>query len=142
LEPLELNAADLDGCVILPVAADNLVLLDAAVFEYREFRMPTLRNDFAGNFGFSGIRSGQKFLFIGSHGDHVAKGNGAAHFAGQGFHLDRIPGRNPVLLPTSSDHGVHRPSRRKSETLIIRMVSLLVNAQLVGVAGKSENALP
>src|ERR1700722_2506164 len=126
-ELLELDSADFDGCVILPVAADNLVLFNATVFKNREFRMASLGNDFADNLGLGGVRPGQKLLFVGSHGDHVPKRNLAAHFAGQGFHLDRIAGSNPVLFPTTSNNGVHRPSRHKSETPIIRTSGLNVN---------------
>jgi hypothetical protein len=108
LELLELDSADFDGRIILPVAADNLVLLDATVFEYREFRMAPLRNDFAHDLGLRGVRPVKNFFSsvpTASTSPKVIP----AHFARQGFHLDRIPGRNPVLLPTTSNDGVHRP---------------------------------
>ena len=60
--------------------------------------MASLLDDLADDFCLRGIRAGQKLLFVRRHGDHVAKRDFAAHFAGQGFHLNRVAGRYPVLL--------------------------------------------
>src|ERR1700674_437473 len=106
--------------------------------------MTPLRNDFARDLGLGGLRSGQKFLFVGSHGDYVPKRDLTAHFARQGLNLDGISGRDPVLLSPSSNDGVHRPSRRNSETPIIRTGGLKVNDWFARIAnwfrgGRNEN---
>ena len=110
MELLELDAADLNGGVVLPVAADNLVLLDAAILENGELRMASLLDDLAGYLRLSRIRPRQKLVSIGGDADHVAKRDLAAHFSGQRLDLNRLPGRNPVLFPTTTNHGVHHPS--------------------------------
>src|SRR5271165_935346 len=126
---LELDAADFNGSVVLPVAADDLVLLGPAILIDNQFRMTPVRNDLAHDFGLRGVRPGHKFLFIGAHGQHVGKRDRAAHIARQGFDLDGVSRRYPVLLCSTSNDGVHRPSRYKSETLIIWMVRAGVNGK-------------
>jgi hypothetical protein len=128
--PLELDAADFNGRIVLAVAAGDLVLAARLKFEDRNFRMAPLRDDLANNLHLRGVGPGQKFLFVGPHGQDVSKGYFPAYLAGQGFHLDGVPGRYPILFVSTSNDGVHRPSRDKSETLIIRMVSLHVNAKV------------
>ena len=130
LDLLELNAADLHGSIVLPVAAADLVLVRGLKFEDRDFRMAPLRNNLAHDFGLRGLRPCQKILFVGAHGKYVTKRDVSAHLARQAFDLHRVPRCNPVLLCSTSNDGVHRPSTCKSETFIIRMVIVGVNAQL------------
>src|SRR5882762_8541432 len=125
---LELDTADFDGRIVLAVAAADFVLAARLKFEDRDFRMPPLRDDFSDNFRFRGVRSGQKFLLVGAHCQHVFKGNLPAQLAGKRFDLHGVARRHTILFAATSNDGVHRPSMCKSEALIIGVVLLKVNA--------------
>src|ERR1700704_242405 len=131
---LKLDAADLDGRIVLPVTPADLVLAARLKFENRDFRMPPLRDDFSNDFRLRGVGSGQKLLLVGPHGQHVFKGNLPADLAGKGFDLHGVARRHTILFAATSNDGVHRPSICRSETPIIGVVLPKVNAQVAMVA--------
>src|SRR5260221_5511974 len=91
LDCLQFDAADLDRSIVLPVTVADLVLVRRLEFENHDFRMPPLLDDFSHDFRFRGVWSGQKLLFVGAHGQHFAKGDFPAYFAGKSFHLHGVP---------------------------------------------------
>src|SRR5258706_1372699 len=133
LDWLELDAADLDGGIVLPVTVADLVLVRRLEFENHDFRVPPLLDDFSHDFRFRGVRSGQKLLFVGAHGQHFAKGDFPAYFAGKSFHLHGVTWRHTVLFASTSNDGVHRPSRCKSETTIIGGIPGVRQSKVEGV---------
>src|SRR5258708_16405743 len=142
LDWLEFDAADLDGGIVLPVTVADLVLVRRLEFENHDFRMPPLLDDFSHDFRFRGVRSGQKLLFVGAHGQHFAKGDLPAHFAGQSFHLHGVSWRHTVLFASTTNDGVHRPSRCKSETTIIGGIPKSVNERFNWMATQFEKWPP
>ena len=134
MSSLELDAADFNGGIILPVTAGDLVLAARLEFQDRDFRMTPLRDDLADNFRFRGIGSGQKSLLFGAHGQHVFKGDLPAHLARKSFYLHGVARRHTILFVATTNDGVHRSSRCRSETTIIGGGPLSVNAQVAQVA--------
>src|SRR6266481_2330405 len=60
---LKLDVSDLDGRVVLPVTARNLVLTALLELEHGQFLGAALRDDFAADAGFAGVLA-QQNLFV------------------------------------------------------------------------------
>src|ERR1700693_2436230 len=117
--PLQLDFADLDGSEILPVAGKDFVLVRLLELHYANFGAASLGHDPPAHARPGGIAAAQHFLVVCATRQDFAETNGVAHLARQGLHLNRIPGRNPVLFSATADDRVHTSSRSKRQTLSI-----------------------
>src|SRR5713101_5531362 len=120
--PAKFDVADLHGGVVLPVAANDLVLLGPPIFHDRQLGVARLRDDFAGYLGLGGVSAGDELLLVVVYGQHVGKSHLGAHLAGQALNLDGFAWGDAVLLAPAADDGVHEASRCNPETTIIRAV--------------------
>src|SRR6266478_4192511 len=98
LDWLEFDAANLDGGIVLPVTVADLVLVRRLEFENHDFRVPPLLDDFSHDFRFRGVRSGQKLLFVGAHGQHFAKGDSPPTLPGRVSTFTVSPGATRYCL--------------------------------------------
>src|SRR5258708_5008380 len=110
-QKLQLDVVDLDGGVVLPMAALNLVLIRFLELQNGELFGAILRDNLAGNNGLGGIGAGQKLLLISVHGKNRPEGHLFAHFTFHALDTNGVARRDAVLLSTGLDYGVHRSSR-------------------------------
>src|SRR6266403_2205555 len=102
---LQLDVVDLDGGVVLPVAALNLVLIGFLELQNRELLGAPLRDNLAGNNGFAGFRAGQKLFVIPMHGKNRREGHLFAHFTVHPLNANGVARRDAVLLSSGLDNG-------------------------------------
>src|SRR2546422_2581848 len=102
-EGLYRNVVDLHGSIVLPVAANNLVLFGPAVFHDRQLRVTPLFDDLANDLGLRGLRAGQQLLLVGANRQDIFKGDLAANLAGQALDLDSLARCDTVLLVATAD---------------------------------------
>src|SRR5277367_968259 len=80
-----LNVADFDRGVILPVAALDIVLTARLVLQSEHFRAAILGHDLADDFGLGDVGVGSEFLVVVAHGENFVKSDLAADFAFEPF---------------------------------------------------------
>src|SRR5713101_6119980 len=108
---LELNIADFDGRVILPVAARNFVLIALLELEHGELLAASLRHDLAAHGSFAGIGAHYHLLFVRVDGQDGAKVHFFPYLAIDPLNADGVAGRDAVLLSPGLNNGVHRSSK-------------------------------
>src|SRR5467141_3547150 len=116
---LELDVSDLDGRVVLPVTARNLVLTALLELEHGQFLGAALRDDLAADAGFAGVSAQQDLLVVRVDSQDGTKIDLFPYFAINPLDADSVAGRDAILLPPGLDNGVHRSSKSKRQTLII-----------------------
>src|SRR6266568_4785000 len=119
---LEFDVADLNGGVILPMAALNLVLIGPFELEHGELLGAPLLDDFAGHGCFAGIGPQQNLLVVRMDGQDGAKIDLFSHFAIDPLDADGVARRDAILLSPSLNDGVHLSSKSLRQTLIIRVL--------------------
>src|ERR1700723_3772035 len=105
-----LDVADLNGSVILPVPAQNIVLPARFILQRLQFRTAALFHNLADDLNFRDIFSRDKLLLVRVHRDHIFKRDLAAQFSFERFHAYRLARLHAVLLSPTANHGVHAAS--------------------------------
>src|SRR6266446_10140429 len=121
LKKLQLDIADFDRGVILPVAARNLVLIALLELEHGELLAAALRDDFAAHGSFAGIGARYHLLVVHVDGQDRAKIHFFPYFAIHPLDTDGVAGRDAILLSPGLNNGVHLSSKPLRQTLIIRV---------------------
>src|SRR6266478_3970146 len=119
---LQFDVADLNGGVILPMAALNLVLIGLFELEHGELLGAPLLDDFTGHGCFAGIGPQQILLVVRMDGQDGAKIDLFPYFAIDPLDADSVARRDTILLSPSLNDGVHLSSMRLRQTLIIRVL--------------------
>src|SRR5580692_10776777 len=102
-----LDVADFDRGVILPVAALDIVLTARLVLQSEHFRTAILGDDLADDLSLGDVRAGCKFLVVVAHGEHFVKSDLAADFALEPLDANGLTWLDAILLPPSANYGVH-----------------------------------
>src|SRR5271156_3769444 len=105
-----LDVADFDRGVILPVAALDIVLTARLVLQSEHFRTAILGHDLADDFGLGDVGAGSEFLVVVAHGEHFIESDLAADFALEPLDANGLAGLDAILLSTSANYGVHAAS--------------------------------
>src|SRR6202165_3600373 len=116
---LELDIADLDGRVILPVATLNLVLIGLLELEDGDFLGASLRDDLTGHGRFGSVRTQNYLFFVGVDGKNRTERDFFAHFSRNPLNTNGVAGRDAILLSPGLNDGVHLPSKSLRQTPII-----------------------
>src|SRR5262252_5531725 len=119
LAELQLDFADLDGSVVLPVASLNLVLVGLLVLQNGKFLCAALLHDLARDSSFARIGSCQHLFVVGMYGQHGSKLHLLAHIALHPLDADGVSRRDTILLSPGLYDGVHLSSKRLRQTTII-----------------------
>src|SRR5580700_4280117 len=104
---LEKNVADLDGSVVLPMAAHDFVLTARLELHYQALRMAPLANDLPGNGGLGSVAPGQQLGLVGAYCQNMVEGDLGAHMTLDEFHLHGLARCNAILLTPATNDGVH-----------------------------------
>src|ERR1700730_18502363 len=107
----ELDAADLDGRVALPMAALNLVLSAGLELQYLELRTAYVLQDPSGHLGSRNRFAEGNFLVITPDGNDAFKYDLAADLSLDSLDLNRLTRLDTVLLAATANHRVHAASR-------------------------------
>src|SRR5690348_1316856 len=113
---IQFDVADFHRGERLAMAARDFVLSAALVFQDETLVAASMRNDFAGDFGFPGGRAGDDFLAVIVDGQYLIERHFATDFTVELFNAHRLPGRDAVLLASTANHGVHESSKAECET--------------------------
>src|SRR5580658_1944978 len=119
---------DFYGCIILPMAAPNLVLAASLKLQDDHLGVSVLGDDLSSDFGSHGVLAGHELLLVVAHGQHFAESDLFAQFARQRFHLYGLARRHTILLTTTANHGVHLPSSCYGKHTLYERFPNLVNA--------------
>src|SRR5258708_34100109 len=103
------------------MAALNLVLIGLFELEHGELFGASLLDDFAGHGCFAGIGPQQNLLVVRMDGQDGAKIDLFSYFAIDPLDADGAARRDAILLSPSLNHGVHLPSMRFRQTLLIEV---------------------
>src|SRR5579862_4693400 len=95
---LESDIADLDGSVILPVAARDLVLAASLEFQNANAGSAILFDNFSGYLDLGGVFALQSLGIVCANHEHVGEGHLAADLAFHPFHPDRLAGGHSILF--------------------------------------------
>src|SRR5580704_8011185 len=105
-----LDVADFDRGVILPVAALDVVLTARLILQSEHLRTAILGDDLADDLGLGNVRARSEFLVVVAHGEHFVKSDLAADFALEPLDADGLAGLDAILLSPSANYGVHAAS--------------------------------
>src|ERR1700691_399404 len=105
-----LNIADFDRSVMLPVAALDIVLTARLVLQSEHLRPAILGDDFADDFCLGNVCAGSEFLVVVADGEHFIESNLAADFALEPLDANGLAGLDAILLSPSANYGVHAAS--------------------------------
>src|SRR5260370_18008943 len=108
---LQLDIADFDGRVVLPVAARNLVLIALLELEHGKLLAAALRDDLATHGSLAGIGAQQNLLVVRVDGQDGAKVHFFPYLAINPLNADDVAGCDAVLLPPGLNNGVHQSSK-------------------------------
>src|SRR5271156_4126314 len=105
-----LNVADFDRGVILPVAALDIVLTARLVLQSEHFGAAILGHDLADDLSLGNVRARSEFLVVVAHGEHFIKSDLAADLALEPLDANGLAGLDAILLSPSANYGVHAAS--------------------------------
>src|ERR1700683_4131347 len=105
-----LDVANLNGGVILPVAALNVVLPARFILQHPQSRAAALLYDFADYLHFRDVGGGNELLFIRAYGQHVFERYLAAQLSFERLHADGLARLDAILLSPTANYGVHAAS--------------------------------
>src|ERR1700687_2703918 len=108
---LELDVSDLNGRVILPVTARNLVLTALLELEHSQFLCAALRDNFAADAGLASILAQQNLLVVRVDRQDGTKIDLFPYFAINPLDADGVAGRDAILLSPGLDNSVHQSSK-------------------------------
>src|SRR5580693_469791 len=99
----DLDVADFDRGVILPVAALDIVLTARLVLQSEHFRAAILGHDLADDFGLGDGGTGGEFLIVVAHGENFIESDFAADLAFEPLNANGLSRLDAVLLSTSAN---------------------------------------
>src|SRR5712664_4028164 len=108
---LKLDVSDLDGRVVLPMTARNLVLTALLELEHGQFLGAALRDDLATDADLSGVITQQNLFVVRVDSQDGTKIDLFPYFAINTFDADGVAGRDAILLSPGLNNGVHQSSK-------------------------------
>src|SRR5580698_5045086 len=115
----KLNVADFDGCVVLSVAAQNLVLACFLELHDLELGAAHVGDDLAGHLGLGDSCARNNLLFVRTDRENFVKRHFAANVALQALDANLFARHGAVLLASTANYGVHASSHPILETSIV-----------------------
>src|SRR5580704_6950860 len=120
LDDLQLDLADLNGRIVLPVAPLNLVLVGLLELQNGELLRPALLHDLARDAGRRRIRSRHNLLVVSVYRQHGPEFHLLAHVTLDPLNTDGVARCDTILLSPGLYNGVHLSSKAYRQTIIIR----------------------
>src|SRR6185312_8155157 len=115
----KLDIADFDRCVILAMATQDLILPRLFEFHNLELWSADVRDNLSGYFGLSDSRARNNLLFVGADRENLVKSDVAADLSIQALDADCLARHGAILLPPTTNYGVHAASQQSCETSIV-----------------------